>query len=314
MSEEIIRLAAKGDGVTASGQHLRGALPGDVLDDGKIVQCGPHHVAPPCRHFGTCGGCQLQHADEVVLADFVRDRVVNAAKGQDIAIGELLPEHLSPPHSRRRATLHAMRTHKAAVLGYREAGSHRIVDLAQCHVIDPALAALVAPLRAFIGAHGPSKGALDAQMSLCDQGIDLSLTNFPLEGLAATEGVLDFARDHGLARVTIDQGYGGETVWEPHPATITLSGVPVRFCKQRPMPKREWWLTRRNGLAMRVWSPTCLRVLALSLLPCARGVRCWQRRPSRRRIWPARRLRAGQAAPFTRFTATCSATPCRQQS
>lgn len=227
MSEEIIRLAAKGDGVTASGQHLRGALPGDVLDDGKIVQCGPHHVAPPCRHFGTCGGCQLQHADEVVLADFVRDRVVNAAKGQDIAIGELLPEHLSPPHSRRRATLHAMRTHKAAVLGYREAGSHRIVDLAQCHVIDPALAALVAPLRAFIGAHGPSKGALDAQMSLCDQGIDLSLTNFPLEGLAATEGVLDFARDHGLARVTIDQGYGGETVWEPHPATITLSGVPV---------------------------------------------------------------------------------------
>lgn len=225
--EQIIRLAAKGDGVTNSGRHVRGSLPGDRVDNHSIVERGPNHVTPPCRHFGKCGGCQLQHAGEQTLNEFVRDRVVNAAKGQGIGIGEILPVHLSPPQSRRRATLHAMRTGKAAVLGYREAGSHRIVDLEECHVIDHGLAELVAPLRQFIAAHGPRKAAVDAQLSICDQGVDLQLSNFPLEGLAATEAALDFARDHRLARFTLDQGYGAETIWEPDPVTVTLSGIPV---------------------------------------------------------------------------------------
>ena len=228
--EEVLRIAAKGDGVTASGRHVSGALPGDIVDETGIVGTGPHHVDPPCRHFAKCGGCHLQHADETVLAAFVRDRVANAAKGQEIEVGELLPEHLSPPGARRRATLHAMRTQKGAVLGFREAGSHRIVDLAECRVIDPALERMVAPVRAFIAAHGPGKGAVDAQIAVCDQGVDLSLSNFPLEGLDATEGAFDFAREQGLARLSIDQGYGAETVWEPEPVTITLSGIPV------PMP------------------------------------------------------------------------------
>lgn len=223
---EIVRLAAKGDGVTAEGRHVPLSVPGDLVEaDGKVTP-GPHHVAPPCPHFGTCGGCQLQHADDEVLARFVRDRVVNAAKGQELAIGELVSEHLSPPETRRRATLHALRTAQGAVVGFKQAGSHRLVDLTLCPVLRPELARLIAPLRAFVAAHGP-KGNVDIALSLCDQGTDIGLTHFPLEGLAATEAALDFARDNALARLTIDQGYGPETVWEPEPATITLAGLPV---------------------------------------------------------------------------------------
>jgi len=223
---EIIRLAAKGDGITADGRHFAGAVPGDRIDADGAVQRGPGHVDPPCKHFGTCGGCQLQHADDAVLRDFVRGRVTNAAKGQGLSAEQLLPEHLSPKNSRRRATLHALRTHRGAVVGFREEGSHRLVDLAECPVLRPELARFIAPLRAFTGKFGP-KGNVDIALSLCDQGADLGLTNFPLEGLEATEAALDFARDQGLARLTIDQGYGPETVWEPEPVTITLSGYPV---------------------------------------------------------------------------------------
>ncbi|MCK0128239.1 class I SAM-dependent RNA methyltransferase [Erythrobacter sp. F6033] len=240
-SETILRIAAKGDGVTASGNHLAGALPGDEIDAGSIVVKGPHHVDPPCPHYGTCGGCQLQHADESVLAQFVRDRVANAAKGQGLEPEEFLPEHLSPPKSRRRATLHAMRTQKGALLGYRENGSHRIVDLRECPVIAPELAGLITPLRKFVAAHGPKKGAIDVQMALCDQGIDLGLANFPLEGLEAIETSLDFARENGLARLTLDQGYGPEAQWEPEPVTITLSGVPI------PMPAGSFLQATRDA-------------------------------------------------------------------
>lgn len=223
---EIIRLAAKGDGVTEDGRHVARAVPGDRVDGEGRIERGPHHVDPPCRHFDACGGCQLQHADEETLRRFVEDRVVNAARGQGLEPSEVLETHLSPPQSRRRATLHAMRTQKGAVVGFREGGSHRIVDLAECPVLRPELTALIEPLRRFVAAHGP-KGNVDIALSLADQGVDLGLSHFPLDGLEATEAALDFAREHGLARMTVDQGYGPETVWEPEPATISLSGLPV---------------------------------------------------------------------------------------
>jgi len=226
MPSTIIRIAAKGDGLAEDGQHVSCAAPGDLVEDGKLIERGPHHTEPECPHFVRCGGCQLQHCDASVLETFVHDRVVNAAAGQEIEIGEILPVHLSPPGSRRRATLHGMRTQKGAVLGYREAGSHRIVDLAQCPVLDPALVALVDPLRTFIGEHG-GKGAIDVGLTLCDQGVDCTISNLTLDGLAATEGALDLARDLGLARLSIDQGYGPETVWEPEPASVTLSGRSI---------------------------------------------------------------------------------------
>jgi 23S rRNA (uracil1939-C5)-methyltransferase len=228
ITEPIIRLAAKGDGITETGRHAAGAVPGDSIDAEGTITPGPHHIAPVCRHFAFCGGCQMQHADDAVLADFVRDRVVNAAKGQGLELepAEVLPVHLSPPHTRRRAGLHGLRTVKGAVLGYREGGSHRVVDLAECPVLHPLLASLIAPLRGFVAAHGP-KGMVGIDLTLADQGVEANLVQFPLEGLGPTEAALDFAREHALARLTIDQGYGPETLWEPEPVTVTLAGVPV---------------------------------------------------------------------------------------
>jgi 23S rRNA (uracil1939-C5)-methyltransferase len=224
--EPIIRLAAKGDGVTASGRHVAGAVPGDLVDESGAITPGAHHVAVPCRHFGVCGGCQLQHADEAALADFVTGRVVYAARGQGLEPAEVLPVHLSPPQTRRRAGLHGLSTAKGAVLGYREGGSHRIVDLAECPVLHPALAALIGPLRAFVAAHGP-KAMVGIDLTLADQGVEVNFSNLPLEGLGPTEAALEFAREQALARLTFDQGYGPETVWEPEPVTVMLAGVPV---------------------------------------------------------------------------------------
>src|SRR3546814_17258992 len=60
---EIIRVAAKGDGVTADGRHVPFSAPGDrIAPDGGLIH-GLHHADPPCRHFPLCGGCQLQTLD-----------------------------------------------------------------------------------------------------------------------------------------------------------------------------------------------------------------------------------------------------------
>ena len=226
--ETILRVAAKGDGVTASGRHVAFTAPGDVVRaDGSIVP-GPSHATPPCRHFGKCGACQLQQLDEPSLAGFVYERVANAAAGQGLTPELLAPAYLSPPRSRRRATLHADK----GGIGFRAAGSHKIVDMRECHVLHPDLFALVAPLRTLIARWPGKRPAADVHLALADQGVSVELKGLELDGLAQTEGLLDFARSHALARLSLDQGYGPEMQWEPEPVTVTLgggdrAGVPV---------------------------------------------------------------------------------------
>jgi 23S rRNA (uracil1939-C5)-methyltransferase len=227
-AEEILRVAAKGDGVTASGRHVAFTAPGDVVGVDGLVETGPHHAIPPCRHFGVCGGCQLQHLDEPTLAAFVSERVTNAASGQGLEPAVITAPHLSPPRSRRRGALHAQRVGGRIVIGFREAGSHRIVDMHECHVLAPELFAQVAPLRKMLATQ-PGRLAVDVELALSEQGVDLGIKGLKVEGLAATEAILDFAERQRLARITLDQGYGPEPAWEPEPVTVRLGGVSVPF-------------------------------------------------------------------------------------
>ena len=145
MSDIIIRVAARGDGVTENGRHAAFAAPGDTLSaDGAVVP-GPHHQTPPCGHFPRCGGCQLQHLDDESYAGFVTDRIASALDAQGLT-APLRPAHLSPPRSRRRATLHAETKGGRVLIGFSEEKSHAIVDIVECHILAPELFALVAPL------------------------------------------------------------------------------------------------------------------------------------------------------------------------
>ncbi|MFM5916191.1 MAG: class I SAM-dependent RNA methyltransferase [Novosphingobium sp.] len=243
--EETIRIAAKCDGITASGRFAWGVAPGDLLREDGSLEWGPHHVEPPCRHFGRCGGCQLQQLDEQTLEEFVSSRVTNASASQELGAERIAPPHLSPPGARRRVSLRAESSQGRVVIGYREAKSHRLVELSECPVMLPEFVALLGPLRKLLialgsgakgtrggqgnGRHTHAKLAADVEMTMADQGIDLAIKGVTVEGLAATEALTDFARAHSLARLVLDQGYGPEAVWEPEPVTIALSGISVPF-------------------------------------------------------------------------------------
>jgi 23S rRNA (uracil1939-C5)-methyltransferase len=226
-TDTIIRVAARGEGVTADGRHAALAAPGDVLNADGSVTPGPHHQAPPCRHFPTCGGCQLQHLDDASYAAFITDRIAGALAAHELETDIRAPI-VSPPKARRRASLHAEAKGGKIMLGFAEAGSHAIVDIQECHILAPELFALVAPLRKLLARLGLKRRRADVQMTSCDQGVEL-LIGASFDGLEAAEAIIAFCQEHNVARFATDDGMGPETRWEPEPVTINLGGVAVPF-------------------------------------------------------------------------------------
>ncbi|WP_343807633.1 class I SAM-dependent RNA methyltransferase [Alteraurantiacibacter aestuarii] len=191
----------------------------------------------------------------------MQERVVFSATSQGMEPGRIAPVHLSPPHSRRRATLHAVNGGGRALIGFRERGSHRLVDVKECHVLAPQLFALIQPLRAYLSKR-KGKFAAEIELALTDQGVDCAIKGITVEGLDQIEDLLDLCRDNQLARLSLDQGYGTEGFWEPEPVTVTLSGVAV------PFPAGSFLQATKDGeralaAAAREWLGECENVADL---------------------------------------------------
>lgn len=226
----IVRLAARGDGATADGRFIAGAAVGDRVrfeGDRVFIEPGPNHVAPVCRHVPDCGGCQLQHVSDAAYGDFVADRIARALAPVGIVAGSMAPVAMSPPRSRRRASLRAVRRGGALTLGFNAEGSHRIVDILQCEVLAPELFALVAPLRVLLKAAVAEGQGAGVTLTASDTGIDVLLANVAAERLDAIERLTRFAADHDLARLSVEGAQGVETVALARQPMLALGGVPV---------------------------------------------------------------------------------------
>jgi 23S rRNA (uracil1939-C5)-methyltransferase len=226
MSEPIVRIAARGDGVTASGRHAACAAPGDLLLEDGSVEAGPNRQQPPCRHFPECGGCQLQHVTDDAYRVYLRDRVAGALAQHGLET-EIRDPHLSPPNSRRRASLRAFKAGAGVAIGFNAERSNRVIDMRECHVLRPELFALVGPLRGLLAKLLRPRRVAEIQLTRCDQGVDVTISGVEAEGLEAAEALTAFGEQNGLARFGLDEGHGAEVRYEPQPATVTLSGVPV---------------------------------------------------------------------------------------
>ena len=146
----IDRLGAQGDGVadTASGPaFVPFTLPGERVEATEagrrfrldaVLTSSPQRQTPPCPHFGTCGGCDLQHADDALYTAFKRDVVVDALArvGLDTEIAPLVT---CPPASRRRVALSAVGAGKSVHLGFNAAHSDQIVPIEVCPIALPAI-------------------------------------------------------------------------------------------------------------------------------------------------------------------------------
>jgi 23S rRNA (uracil1939-C5)-methyltransferase len=236
---EIESLGARGDGIAA---HRAGklfvpfALPGERVrvravgeDRAAIVERlsdNPQRIAPPCRHFGTCGGCALQHLGADAYADWKVAQLRAALAPRGLGDVTLAPLVRVAPKTRRRAEFASRRTKGQVQLGFHARLSHDIVDMAECHVLAPAIVALVAPLRALMQSLASIAWA-DLMVTQTDTGIDLLLTLSAAPDRAAQAALIAFADAHDLARVSWRKSASPELIVERRKPQIRFGGVAV---------------------------------------------------------------------------------------
>ena len=170
---------------------VEGALPGEdaevrIFKQGRKFDVGAataiaHHSPgrrePHCAHFGFCGGCATQHADE---------RTQMAAKQRWLEdclerIGKVKPGTLLPIvygeewGYRHRARLSVRRVEKkgGVLVGFRERRSTYIADMRECPVLPASVSALIPEMRKLVEALSVRERVPQVEVAVGDDAIAL---------------------------------------------------------------------------------------------------------------------------------------------
>ncbi|MBU1326150.1 MAG: class I SAM-dependent RNA methyltransferase [Alphaproteobacteria bacterium] len=237
----IERVAGQGDGLARGPDgavFVPLTLPGEVVeaevaeDRGEVVElivASAARVAPPCPHFGDCGGCALQHWAAAPYLDWKRGQVVHALAREGLEV-EVSPTAATPAGTRRRVALHARRRMDGTVaLGFKARRSWRLVELGTCVIADPRIVrALPALAEVAAAMFEHPKSAPSLHVTVTDSGLDVDVTGVErrtgggLSGDARARAIAA-ATAADLARLSL----AGEVLFMRRPPVVSFGPARV---------------------------------------------------------------------------------------
>jgi 23S rRNA (uracil1939-C5)-methyltransferase len=192
----------------------------------SVLRPSPDRVPAACPHFGTCGGCALQHLDPAAQLRFKQAQLLeNLAR-----LGGVEPEGLLPPLEgpvwgyRRRARLGIkLVPRKGRVLvGFRERSAPYVADLHECRVLAPPADALLDPLAELVAGLSIVSRVPQAEVAIADDACAVVLRVLEPPGEGDLAALRAFETERGV-RIYLQPG-GVETV-EP----LTPGGAPLEY-------------------------------------------------------------------------------------
>ncbi len=214
---DISRLGARGDGIAdmpGGVLYVPYALPGETVEVEPVPghpnrrhvlaveRASSERIAPVCQHFGTCGGCAMQHLSGAAYRTWKRGLVVEAlAQARlDAAVEPLIDAH---GEGRRRATFHARRgTHDVLEVGFSAARAHHVIPIDTCPILAPGLQGAIGAAWAIADELKGADKPLDIAVTATDSGLDVDVRG---SGEIAAEQAASLARvaeTQRLARLT----------------------------------------------------------------------------------------------------------------
>jgi len=214
---KIDRLGRRGDGIAdtpAGPLYVPYMLPGEAAEVDawpghpdrrrllRIDVASPERIPPICPHFGTCGGCALQHWEGARYRAWKRGLVVETLTraGLDAPVDDVIDAH---GEGRRRAVFHARRGQRDVLeVGFAASRTHQLVAIDRCPVLAPSLDGAIAAAWALAEVLEPTRKPLDIQVTATDAGLDLDVRGSGPLSAATVAKLAQLAERLRLARLT----------------------------------------------------------------------------------------------------------------
>ena len=218
---------------------VAGGLPGErarvrvtarhrAWDEGRVEELltrSPDRIEPRCPHFGTCGGCALQHLPaELQIA--AKQRVL--AENFD-RIGKVSPDTWLEPVTaapwgyRRKGRLSVKWVEKKgkALVGFRETDPRFVADLSVCHTLLPEVGERIEAISVLVGGMDARREIAQIEVAAGDDQVALVFRHLVPLADADRERLAAFGREHDLAILLQPGGPGSvQPLW---PERVDLS-------------------------------------------------------------------------------------------
>ena len=218
-------------------------------------------VRPKCPHFGTCGGCKMQHL-HVGAQLAVKQRALEDALWH---LGKVRPEQVLRPiegpawgyRYRARLSVRFVVKKGAVLVGFHERKSSYVADMTSCAVLPRHVSALLVPLRELIAAMDQRDQLPQIELAMGDAVTALVLRHLAPLGEADLARLRDFAATHSVQWWL--QSKGPDTVRRLDAGDATLAYALPEFGID--MPFRPTDFTQVNPHINRVLVTRALRLL-----------------------------------------------------
>jgi 23S rRNA (uracil1939-C5)-methyltransferase len=183
-----------------------------------VIAPSAERIDPFCPHFGTCGGCAIQHWQNDAYRNWKRRLVIDTLRhaGIDGEVDDLIDAH---GIGRRRMTLHARLSAQGILrVGFAAAGRREIIAIDHCPILDPAMHGALAAANAIAERLASVKKPLDIQITAAANGLDVDVRGTGPLDTALLAALSQLAETHDLARLTRH----GELVIQRRPPVIEI--------------------------------------------------------------------------------------------
>jgi tRNA/tmRNA/rRNA uracil-C5-methylase (TrmA/RlmC/RlmD family) len=168
----------------------------------RVEKSSPERVAPECRYFGACGGCQYQHIAYPVQLKLkhkqISDLFERVGKIPADKIASVIPSP-QPYGYRNRIMIRSQWNGpaKKLVIGFIRADNNFVEDVEECKIAEPAISDQIKNIRA----NPPPKGGIKIVLRIPPENWDVSPDSFFQNNFfllpKLVETVRGFLRDGG---------------------------------------------------------------------------------------------------------------------
>lgn len=197
-----------------------------------LLEPSPLRQTPPCRHFGTCGGCSLQHLNHETYQQFKQHALDDFVAGIGLDTQLIAPMVTVTEKSRRRASF-AVQLEKGTVkLGFLAPQSHQLVDIQECPISDDALLAILPSFKACLGQLKKPGQVQSIHLTALTHGLDATLQLSATPHASDREMFTQWAKESAVIRLNLHikpQQKGPQRSTETQQCLYDTGNATIRF-------------------------------------------------------------------------------------